>query len=169
MSGCSYPFAKLLQNVYFNQGLLMESLLVADDFYGDQDARLVIDTPDHLPKTSLAKDINDFVSIGEMVAWDDGVVAPLVVVAKVGGGRLHVTDHFGGVLGPAEVDVLVIHNFTTLVDVENGNPDGVLRADALFGRGPFPKGIQRPGGDLGLLPSQPQLLHLLLGHHVILV
>ena len=85
MLGCSYPFAKLLQNVYFNQGLLMESFLVADDLHSDQDARLVIDTPDHLPKASFAKDINNFVSIGKMVAWDDGVVAPFIVVAKVGG------------------------------------------------------------------------------------
>lgn len=84
-----------MQNVDFDKSLLMEPLFVADDFDCDKDARLVVNAADHLPKASFSKHINDFVPVGEMIARDNGIISPLIVIAKVGIVGLHVTDNLG--------------------------------------------------------------------------
>jgi hypothetical protein len=131
----------------------MEPLLVADDLDGDKNARLVVNAADDLPEASFAEYIDNLVPVREMIAGHDGVVSALVVVAKVGGIRLRVAHHLGGVLRATEVDVLVVHDLAALVKVEHGNPDGVLRADTLLGAGTFPERIQRPSSQLRVLPT----------------
>jgi hypothetical protein len=59
----TYPFLELLQNVDFNQSLLMESLLIANNLYSAKSAELVVNTPHNLTETSLSKYIDDFVAV----------------------------------------------------------------------------------------------------------
>ncbi len=147
----------------------MESLLVSDDLDRDKHTGLVINTPDHLPKTSLSEHINDFVSVGEMIASYNRVVAALIIVAKVRAVGLHVADHLGCVLCPAKVDVFVVDNLAPLVDVEDSDSDSILGTDTLFSRGTLPEGIQSPSRQLRLLAPRAEFLHFLLSNQVVLV
>ena len=147
----------------------MEPFLVADDLDGDKDARLVVDASHDLPKASLAEHIDNLVPIGKMIPRHNRIVSPVVVIAKVGCVGLHVAHHLGGVLSSAKVDVLIIHDFASLVDVEDGNPNGILGAHPLLSRSPLPESIQGPSRQLRLLPALAQLLHLVLGNQVVLV
>lgn len=128
----------------------MEPLFVANNLDGNQDTSLVIDASHHLPEASLSKHIDDLIPIREVVAWHNCVVATLIVVSEVGTIRLHIANNLRGVLGAAEVDILVIYDLTPLVDVEHSNPDRFLRADTLLSRGTLPKCVECPSRQLRL-------------------
>ena len=147
----------------------MKPLLVPDDLDSDEHTELVVDASDYLSKATLSKNVNDLVSVGEVVSWDDSVVSALVIVAKIWCVRLHVAHDLVGVLRAAKVDVVEVDNLSPLVDVEHGDADGLVCADALLGRRALSQGIQCTGGDLSLFASRAHLSHLLLCHHVVLV
>lgn len=77
------PFDQLSQDLDLDQSLSVEPLLIANDLDSDRQTRFVISTLQHLSKGSFAQDANDFVSITEMVAFDDNVISPLIVKAVV--------------------------------------------------------------------------------------
>lgn len=61
----------------------MESFLISDDLHSNQNPSLVINTAYHLTKTALPQKVDDFISIGEMIAFNDVIVTSIVIVAKV--------------------------------------------------------------------------------------
>ena len=82
-SRCPYPIAQLLQDVDFYQSLLMEPLLVSNDLDSHQSARLVINASDNLTKAAFPKDVDDFVSVREVISYSNTIIATIVVIAKV--------------------------------------------------------------------------------------
>jgi len=147
----------------------MEPLLIANDLDSDENPGLVVDAADNLAEAPLSEDVNNFVPVGQVVPRHDGVVATLIVVAKVGRLRVHITHYLGGVLSSAEVNVVVVDDLTALIDVQHGDANRILRTDAFLGGGPLPECIQCPGCELCLLASGSQPLHLLLGEHVVFI
>ena len=63
--------------------LLMEALLVADDLDSDRHLLLVVERPHDLPKGTLAQHAGDLVTVADVIALDDAVVASIVVEAVV--------------------------------------------------------------------------------------
>lgn len=163
------PFAKFLKNIDLNKRLLMEPFLVSDDFDGNENAEFMVNTPHYLSKTSLAENIYNFVSVREVVTGNNGVVSSLIVVPKVWCIRLQIANDLACILRSAEVDVVVIDYLATLIHVQHGDPNGILRTDAFFGGCPLLQGIQCFASNLGLLSSGAQLPHLFLAGPVILV
>ncbi len=71
------------EKTQLDSGLVLEALFVANHFYGHRLLRFVIETLEGLAKTSRPKFINDFESIGQVVFYNDLVVASIIVKAKV--------------------------------------------------------------------------------------
>jgi hypothetical protein len=63
--------------------LLVKALLVADDFECLDCASLVVKNAQHLAKTALAQNRLHLISVCDVVAHRDKVVAPLIIVATV--------------------------------------------------------------------------------------
>ena len=74
---------QVLQRLELDSSLVLELLLVPYDLDGHQVLCLVIQAFDCLAETTLPKELEDFVSVAEVVFKDDLVVALLVVVAIV--------------------------------------------------------------------------------------
>lgn len=147
----------------------MEPLLVPDDLDGNKNSLLVVDAPDNLPKTPLSKNIHNLVPVCKMVSRDNCVVSAVVVIAKVGYVRLHVSNNLVGILRPTKVDVVKVDNLAALINIQHGNADGVMRADTLLGRCTLPQSVQSPGSDFSLLPARAHLAHFLLCSRILLV
>jgi hypothetical protein len=77
------PFSQVVEDLDLNERLVVEALLVADDLDGDGLARLVVAALDDLAERAFAEDAHDLVPVAEVVAVDDEIVAPVVVVAVV--------------------------------------------------------------------------------------
>src|SRR5690606_16819192 len=105
----------------------MEPFLVANDLDCNQRALAMIDATDNLTETSLPENVDDLVSIREMVSRYNVVVPTVVVVAIVGLLGLEVAHNLARILGPTEVDVGIIYDFPPLVDVEDGDADSFVR------------------------------------------
>jgi len=168
-STSTYPVAQLLQDIDFDESLLVESFLVPDDLDCHKSTLAVVNTPDNLTKASLSENVDYLVAVCEMVSRHNGVIPSFVVVAKVGLRRVEITHNLAGVLGPTKVDVLAVYNLSTLVNVKHRNPNGFLRAHTFLGSGTLPKSIQCPCCNLGLLTSGTHLSHLLLASQIILI
>lgn len=96
----------------------MKSLLVPDDFNGYKLASLVVDTPYYLAETALSEEIDDFVSVGEMIAFDDIVITSFVVISKISGGGRKVTNNLSRGSGSSKVHIRIVDNLPALKDVE---------------------------------------------------
>lgn len=77
------PFDQLLEDLDLDQGLMVETLLVADNLDSDRFARLVVSALNDLPERALAKDPNDFVSIREVIVRNNQVITPLIIVSVI--------------------------------------------------------------------------------------
>lgn len=108
---------QLLQNVDFDQRLLVEPLLVPDDLDSHKLAELVIDTPDNLSETTLAEDVEDLVPVRQVVTEDNLIVPSIIVVTKVLGPRIQIANVLRCLLGAAKVNVVKFGNLATLKDV----------------------------------------------------
>ena len=93
---------------------MMESLLVPNDLDRNHLTRTMISTLQHLAKRSFSQNVDDLVTIANVVVRNEQVVASIVVVSKVvcsialAGGKLR--DILTG-----EIDLLVICDFDFLV------------------------------------------------------
>lgn len=80
------PFNEILENLDLHEGLRMEPFLVANHLDGHRLAREMVKAFEHLAKRAFAHDLQDLVTILEMVALLDEVIATLVVIAIVAAG-----------------------------------------------------------------------------------
>lgn len=62
--------AQLVQQPNFDQRLVVEALLVADDLDGDMLADFVVEGAHHLAEAALADDLEDFVAVEDVVVHD---------------------------------------------------------------------------------------------------
>jgi len=63
----AYPFPQTVQDFDLNQRLVVEPLLVTDDFDSDRLARAMISTLENLAKGALTKRVNDFVAVCKVI------------------------------------------------------------------------------------------------------
>jgi len=59
----AHPFDQVLQDLHFDQSLMMESLLVPNDLDSDALAGFVVAALQHLTEGSLTQETHDFVTI----------------------------------------------------------------------------------------------------------
>lgn len=78
-----YPLTQLLQDIDFNKGLSMKSLLIPNNFDSDHLPSLVIHTFAHLTKTALPQHPNNFVPIRQMISLNNNIVPNLIIKAKI--------------------------------------------------------------------------------------
>lgn len=126
------PLFQLLQKIDLDQGLLMESLLVPDDLHRYQRAGLVIDAPHNLAEAPLAQDVDDLISIREVISNHNVVVPAIIVVAEIRRLSTQITDVLLCILSATEVDVFEINNLSPFEDVEVGHLEGLGWADPLL-------------------------------------
>ena len=169
MTTVRIPFLQLLEKVYLNQGLLVEPLLVADYFHSNQASRFVIDTPHHLSEATLAQNINDFVSVGQMVPDDNVVVTSLIVIAKISLLGVEVTDMFLRILSPAEKDVPEVNDLATLENVQVRHSQRLCWANTLLRSRLATQVIQLPCSHLKVLALAAQSPHFLISRDSIKV
>ena len=56
------PFPKVIKDLYLDQSLMVEALLVADDLYGDRLTGAMITTTQDLTKGTFPKRVRDLIS-----------------------------------------------------------------------------------------------------------
>lgn len=59
--------AEFIENANFDEGLMMEAFLVADDFDCDVLIRFVVESSDNLPETSLSNNLKNLVAITNVI------------------------------------------------------------------------------------------------------
>lgn len=74
---------EVLQNLQLHAGLVLELLLVPDDFNGHHLLSLVVQALDGLSETTLAQELEDFVSVAKMVLKNYLIIALVIVVSMV--------------------------------------------------------------------------------------
>ena len=74
---------KYLWASHFDECLVVEALLVADDLQRDEAARLVVEALHYLPEAAVPDEREDLVAVRDVVVEDDAVVAPVVVEAEI--------------------------------------------------------------------------------------
>lgn len=116
----------------------MKPLLIANNLHSHEYTRLVVNAPHDLTETSLAKYVDDFIPVRKMISRYDSVVSTFVVVTKVGGIGLKIAHHLASVLRAAKVDVVIVNDFTTLIDVEHSDPNSFLGTNSFLWRRTFP-------------------------------
>ena len=162
MTTVRIPFLELLEEVYLNQGLLVEPLLVANDLHSNQAPRFVIDTSHHLTEATLSQNINDFVSVGQMVSDDNVVVTSLIVIAKISLLGVEVTDMFLRILSPAEKDVPEVNDLAMLENVQVRHSQRLCWANTLLRSRLATQVIQLPCSYLKVLALATQSPHFLI-------
>lgn len=79
----THPLPQPPQNAHLHQRLLMKPLLVPDDLDRHDSPLFVVHTSHNLSETTLAKDVNHLIPIREMIAKNNIVITPLIIIAKV--------------------------------------------------------------------------------------
>lgn len=130
----AYPIPQLLEDIHFNQRLLMKSFFITDYFDGNQATCSVIYTAYHLTEAALPKNINDFVPIRQVIACHYVIVSSFIVIPKIDCFCVEVADMFLGIVSTAEVDVTIVHDLATLKDVEIGCTKGMVVGNPLLRR-----------------------------------
>lgn len=157
------PFLELLQKIHLNESLLVESFLVPDDFDRDEAAGFVINTSHDLSETSLAQNINHLISICKVIADNNVVIAPIVIVAEIGGLSIEVAHMFLGMLRTTEVDVLEVDDFAPFKDVQARHSESLPGVHTLLRHSLAAELIQLLCGVLKVFASTSELSHLLVG------
>ena len=78
----------------------------------------MINASNDLTEASLVEQVNNFVTVCEMITFNNIVVTTLIVVAKIVRCSTKITEGLSRILPASEVDVRIIHDFTTLEDIE---------------------------------------------------
>lgn len=112
--GSTHPFDEVLEHLDLDQGLVMETLLVADDLDRDHVARLVIPALQDLAERSFPENVDDLVAVVKVVVRDEEIVATLVVVAVVVR-RLVFRRHLLVAVWTDKVDFAIIPNLVFFV------------------------------------------------------
>lgn len=130
----------------------------------------MIDASHHLPKAPLAENVDNLISIGQVVAIDDGVVATVVVIAKVGQAVvLEIANVLLGLGVAGKVDFPKIDNLAPLVDVEAAHPNHLLGREWFLGPGASFQAVQLRGRLVEVASLGSNLADFLLGDEVVLV
>lgn len=129
----------------------------------------MIDASDNLPKTTFSKNIDNLISVCKVISRHDCVVTTLVVVAKIGRTGLQVTHDLVSMLSSAKVDVAIVDNLASFVNVEHSDANCLVRPDSLLRRSPLSQCVESPCRDLRLLSSRAQLRHFFFSDQIILV
>jgi hypothetical protein len=85
-------FSQVLQNLDFDQRLMVKTLFISDNLYSGVCIRLVVKDANDLAERPFAKWVCYLIAVKDVIVQDDEVVTPLVivrVVASVGSGASH--------------------------------------------------------------------------------
>ena len=77
------PFAEVVENLYLDQGLMVETFLVPDDLYSDRLASTMVATAQDLAKGTLPKCVHHLVSECQMIMGNNLIIAAFVVIAVI--------------------------------------------------------------------------------------
>jgi len=111
----------------------MESFLVSYDLHSNQTSSLVVYTPHYLTETTFSKDVNNLVSVRQMITWHNAIVTSVVVVTKVGRLSREFSDVLGSIRTSCEVYILVVDDLPALEDIEVVSLlTCILRRDSIF-------------------------------------
>jgi len=83
MKGNTNPLAKIIKNLDFNEGLMMEPLLVPNDLYCNRLSCSMISTAQYLAERTLAEGVQYFVTVTKMVTLNDKIITTVIIIAVV--------------------------------------------------------------------------------------
>lgn len=92
----------------------MESLLVSDDLYRDTFSGSVISALEYLTEGTLAKESEDFIPIGQVIAEIDQIISTFIVVTVVVLACIGVRRPFR-VLGSGKPDGRIVENLASFI------------------------------------------------------
>jgi len=75
--------AEIIENLDFNEGLMMEPLLVPNDLYCNRLSCSMISAAQDLAKGTLPEAVLYFVTVTKMITLDDKIITAVIVVAVV--------------------------------------------------------------------------------------
>lgn len=79
----TYPFDKVLEYFDLHESLVVESLLVANDFDSDHVSSLVISALQNLTERTFSENVDNLVAIVEVIVRNQEVIASLIVISVV--------------------------------------------------------------------------------------
>jgi hypothetical protein len=75
--------AKVIEDLDFDESLMMESLFVPNNLYCNRPSCSVISAAQHLAERTLPEAVHDLITITEMVTIDDEIVTTVIIIAVV--------------------------------------------------------------------------------------
>ncbi len=80
----------------------------------------MVDAAHYLAKATFTKNINNFVSVSQVVAKHNVVVATVIVIAEIMRRCIEIANELLCFRGAAKVNLFVIDDFSTLKDIQVG-------------------------------------------------
>ena len=81
--GNTNPLTKIIKNLDFNEGLMMEPLLVPNNLYCNRLSCRMISTAQYLTERTFPEAVHYFVTVTKMVTLNDKVITAVIIVAVV--------------------------------------------------------------------------------------
>jgi hypothetical protein len=79
----TYPFDKVLEYFDFNESLVMETLLIANDLDSNHISSLVISALQNLTERTFSEDVDNLVAVVEVIVRNEEIIASLIVISVV--------------------------------------------------------------------------------------
>lgn len=79
----AYPFSETIQDLNLHKSLMMEPLLVANDFDCHRFASAMIPAVQYLTERPFAKSVDDFITIRKMISHYDQVVSTFIIISMI--------------------------------------------------------------------------------------
>jgi hypothetical protein len=83
IKGNTNPLAKIIKNLDFNEGLVVEPLLVPNNLYCNRLSCRMISTAQYLAERTLPEAVHYFVTVTKMVTLDNKIITAVIIVAVV--------------------------------------------------------------------------------------
>lgn len=77
------PLAKIIKDLDFNEGLMMEPLLVPNNLYCNRLSCCMVSTAQYLAERTLPEAVQYFVTVTEMVTLNDKIITAVIIVTVV--------------------------------------------------------------------------------------
>lgn len=111
--------AQFVQYPNFDEGLMVEAFLIADDFDCHVLVGFVVQRPDDLTEAAFADDLKDFVSVADVVVDHLVITAVVIIVTRVEC-RSRLGIDFAGIESQV-VDFRILFNFLLLIVCQAGS------------------------------------------------
>ena len=79
----THPFPQVIKDLDFYEGLMMESLFIANDLDSHRFSGTVVTTIKHLTERTFSESVDNLISISKVIMVDNKVIASIIIISVV--------------------------------------------------------------------------------------